>query len=263
MIDTHCHVLPGLDDGPRSTQEALTMARVAVADGIRRMVATPHQDGWDLAAVQNMAVRLQQFQQQVALTRIGLALTCGIEMRLSHDLLKRGAEERSHTLNRSRYLLVELPPSDYPLYTGEVVFSLQLRGLVPILAHPERNAAIQDDLDLMTQLVQRGVLGQLAVRSLLASADRTVRSTAQRLLRQGLVHLLGTDGHDAEQRAPRLAEGVRAAARVVGRAQAEAMVTTLPEAILADREVDAEMFRPPERVRWWRGLSSFLRDDWA
>jgi protein-tyrosine phosphatase len=260
MIDTHCHILPELDDGAGSTDEALTMARIAVADGIQQMVATPHQKNWDTAFAQEIVARLQHFHRELVFSGIQLALAGGVEMILSHELLEPAGDERSHTLNGSRYLLLELPANDYPLYTREVIFDLELRGLVPILAHPERNAAIQDDPNRMVRLARRGVLGQLIASSLLAGADRTTRSTARRLLKRGLVQLLATDGHDADRRAPRLAEGVRAAARLVGREQAEAMVTTVPEAILADREVDAEMFRPPERVRWWRGLR-FLRRD--
>jgi protein-tyrosine phosphatase len=254
VIDTHCHILPGLDDGPVSMEDARAMAQVAVADGIRRMAATPHRRGWDVAATQDLAARLQQCQRELTAAGIHLTLAGGVEMMMSHDLLDRAGDERTHTLSGSRYLVVELPHGGYPLCTEDVMFDLELRGLVPILAHPERNAAIQDDLNLMAKLVNQGVLGQMTARSLLPDADRATHSTAQRLLKMGLVHLLATDGHDAERRPPRLAAGVQAAARVVGDRQAQAMVTAIPEAVLADREVAADMIRTPERVRWWSGI---------
>jgi len=251
MIDIHCHILPGVDDGAGSLEEALSMARVAVADGIRHMVATPHQMGWDCQAV---AAGVRALRRELDASGIALDLAPGFEMHLSLDLLRQGENERLCTLNGSRYVLLELPLADYPLYADEVIFGLQLRGLVPILAHPERNLAIQADPDPMVKLAERGVLGQLTASSLLDSADRRTRSTAENLLTWGLVQVLATDGHDVHHRAPRLSQAVDAAARIVGREQAEAMVTSIPEAILADQEITTQIPRPVRSRRRWRWL---------
>jgi protein-tyrosine phosphatase len=259
VIDTHCHILPGLDDGPGSLDEALQMARVAAADGVRRVVATPHQEGWDVTASERVQAEVGHFQRELSLCGIALEVMGGAELMMSHELLNQTGAERMHTIGGSRYLLVELPAFDYPLYTAEVIFALQLRGLTPIVAHPERNAVIQDDLNRMARLVQRGVLGQLTADSLLPDADRGVRRTADQLVRRGLVHLMASDAHDADRRGPCLSEGVRAAACIVGQEQAEALVTRVPAAVLADQEVDADMFRP-EPVHWWSGLRLRRRD---
>ncbi|MCS7261620.1 MAG: capsular biosynthesis protein [Anaerolineae bacterium] len=260
MIDTHCHILPGLDDGAASLDEALRMARIAVAEGVRWIVATPHQEGWSATACQRIQAAVQNLQRELNLNGIPLSLSSGVELLVTHTLLQTSGDERVHTLNGSRYVLLELPAFDYPLYTAEVIFSLQLRGLVPILAHPERNVIIQDDISRIVRLVQRGVLVQLSVDSLSPSADRDVRRCAQELLRRGLVHLLASDAHNAGRRAPRLAAGVRAAARIVGLERAQAMVTSVPEAILGDRELDIEMMTPPSPRRWWQRLFD-TRDD--
>lgn len=251
MIDIHCHILPAVDDGAGSLEEALSMARVAVTDGVRHMVATPHQMGWDCQAV---AASVRQLQHHLEDSGILLDLAPGVEMHVSPDLLQRTGGERGCTLNGSRYVLLELPLTDYPLYTDEVVFDLQLRGLVPILAHPERNLAIQTNPDLLMNLAERGVLGQMTASSLLDGVDRHTRVTAESLLTRGLVQVLATDGHDAHHRAPRLSESVDAAARVVGGEQAEAMVTSIPEAILADQEMTTQIPQPAKSGRRWRGL---------
>jgi protein-tyrosine phosphatase len=251
MIDIHCHILPAVDDGAGSLEDALSMARIAVADGIRRVVATPHQFDWDCQA---LSAGVRELQRHMEASGILLDLAHGVELRVSPDLMQRTGEERGCTLNGSRYILLELPLADYPLYTDEVVFSLQLRGLVPILAHPERNLAIQAAPDLMANLGERGVLGQMTGSSLLDGADRHTRTTAENLLVRGLVQVLATDAHDAHHRAPRLSPAVDAAARVVGREQAEAMVTSIPEAILADKEITTQIPRPTKPVRRWRGL---------
>ena len=250
MIDIHCHILPAVDDGAGSLEEALSMARVAVADGIRHMVATPHQVDWGCQAV---AAGVRELQRHLGASGIPLQLAHGVELRVSPDLMQRTGEERGCTLNGSRYILLELPLADYPLYTDEVIFALQLRGLVPILAHPERNLAIQADPGLLVKLGERGVMGQLTASSLLDGADRRTRATAEDLLVRGLVQVLATDGHDAHHRAPRLSESVDAAARIVGRELAEAMVTSIPEAILADQEMGTQIPRPTKPVRRWRG----------
>ena len=227
------------------------MARVAVADGIRHMAATPHQMDWDCRA---LSAGVRELQRHLEASGIPLDLAYGAELRVSPDLIQRTGEERGCTLNGSRYVLLELPLTDYPLYTDEVVFHLQLRGLVPILAHPERNLAIQADPDLMVKLGERGVLGQMTASSLLDGADRRTRVTAESLLTRGLVQVLATDGHDAHHRAPRLSESVDAAARVVGRELAEAMVTSIPEAILADQEIATQIPQPAKSGRRWHGL---------
>ena len=237
MIDIHCHILPGMDDGPHRLEEALGMARLAAASGVQRMVATPHLAGWDAAAMQQIVAQVHHLQRELNLSGIGLTLVVGCELRLSPQLLLRAGGERAHTLNRSRYLLVELPAFDYPSYTEAVIFDLQLRGLTPILAHPERNLGIQADPDRMARLVERGVLGQLTASSLLPAAERRTRQTAERLLKHGWVHILASDAHDADGRAPDLAPGLAAAARRVGRQPAEAMVVRIPETILADRAI--------------------------
>ena len=236
------------------------MARLAVADGVRHVVATPHQERWDALRCQQVQAQLQHFQRELALGGVQLAVSSGVELMLTHDLLETTGNERAHTLNGSRYLLVELPAYDYPLSTADVIFAVQLRGLVPILAHPERCAAFQDDINKMVVLARRGVLGQLTVGSLAEGADRDIRRCAERLLKRGLVQLLASDGHDTELRAPRLADGVRAAARVVHDERAQAMVTHVPEAILADRAFEPATLLPPQPERRWRGFRLLRRD---
>jgi protein-tyrosine phosphatase len=196
-------------------------------------------------------------QRELHLANNGLSQSIGCELRLGPELLLDSGNERMHTLNRSRYLLVELPPAEFPPYTEAVIFELQLRGLVPIVAHPERNAAIQDDPERYARLVERGVMGQLTARSLLATADRRTRQTAERLLKYGLVHVLASDAHDADERAPDLAQGLAAVARIVGRQQAEAMLYRIPEAIWSDRDLVGHLPQPAtqaERSKQWKWL---------
>lgn len=231
------------------------MARLAAASGIRRIVATPHLAGWDGPAMHAIAAQVRHLQHELNLCGISLNLAAGCEMRLTPDLLLQTGDERIHTLNASRYLLVELPTGDYPPYTEAVIFELQLRGLVPILAHPERHLAIQADPERLARLVERGVLVQLSAGNLLPGAERRTRQAAERLLKRGLVHILASDAHDADGRAPDLAQGLIVAARLVGREHAEAMATRIPEAILADRAIAGQTTRAEHAAPRWGWLT--------
>ena len=258
--DTHCHILPGLDDGPQSLDAAVEMAWLAMDDGVARVVATPHLDSWNVDACRRAQAGVRSLQRELALSGVRLTMLSGAEMMVTPALLETPAHDRLHTLNGSRYLLIELPGGDFPLYTAEAIFALQLRGLVPILAHPERNAVIQDDINRLAALVERGVLTQITARSLLDRATRNERRCAQQLLKRGLAHLIASDAHDTGPRGPCLSAGVRAAGRIVGQQRAEAMVTRIPDALLSDQDVAPTALAAPEPVRWWRGIH-FLRRD--
>jgi len=251
MIDIHCHILPELDDGAANLETALDMARLAAADGITRLAATPHMKCWQADLCHSLPGRLEALQRELNLNGIPLRLTGGSEVGIGPELKEDPGDERSYTLNGSRYLLLELPVTDYPLYTDDLVFDLQLRGLTPIIAHPERNVAIQDDLHLMVRLAHRGVLGQLTGDSLLARADRRTRQAAEEMLQRGLVHVIASDGHDGVHRPPQLAAAAGRAAQLVGEARAQAMVTLVPAAILDDEPVGGLLPRV-ERRRWWQ-----------
>ena len=230
------------------------MARLAAADGVRRVVATPHLQGWNVRGCLRAEAGVQSLLRELSLGRVRLQVYRGAELMVTHDLLEPSHHEREHTLNRSRYVLLELPMYDYPLYTEDVVFGLQMRGLVPVLAHPERSAPLQDDINRMAALARRGVLGQVTASSLTERADRKVRRCAERLVKRGFIHLIASDAHDPTRRGPGLSEGVGAAARLVGEERARAMVTRIPEAILADRPIDPSWLAPPQPARWWRVL---------
>ena len=156
--------------------------------------------------------------------------------------------------DNSRYVLVELGFSSYPLYTEQVLFELQVHGFVPILAHPERYHAVQEDPNLLGGLVEKGVLCQLTAASLMGEWGSRARETAFTLLEHSMAHLIASDAHSPSRRPPVLSPAVREAGRRVGEERAQAMVTTVPGSILEDREMAIEPpvpFKP--RRRWFLG----------
>jgi protein-tyrosine phosphatase len=253
MIDLHAHILPAVDDGPVNMEEALAMARLAAADGIRTMVATPHSGDWQ-PALSATSLRSRVVQLQAVLDREAVALTVvmGMEVYLDPDTAWRAVQGSALCLGETKYLLVELPLHEYPSYTEQALFELQARGFRPILAHPERNAVLAREPARLVPLVERGILAQVTAGSLAGRFGRHVLAAAELLLEHRLVHVIASDAHGFGARSPVMSVGVAAAAALVGAERARAMVTTIPAAILAGQEIGAEPPLPlTTRRRSW------------
>ena len=173
-----------------------------------------------------------------------------LDLELPEDLEKG----RALPINGTRYALVEMPFFGNPNYMEDVLFQVQLQGITPVLAHPERIEAIQKDTDLLAKFVERGMLTQITAGSIVGHFGRSVRRFTHGLLRRGLVHIVASDTHTPEgPRSPELGEGLVAAAKIVGEERARAMVVDTPKAVLDDLPVEVE---PPGETetprRWWR-----------
>ena len=255
MYDLHSHILPGVDDGAKTMDHAVQMATVAVENGTRVMLTTPHRkdvtEGFSVSCIQEL---LAELNGEVEKRGLELKLQPGMENHLDLELPKELDEGRAIRINGSRYALVELPFFARPNYLEEVLFSVQLKGITPVLAHPERIEAIQEDPDLLVGLVERGMLSQATAGSIVGHFGSKVRRLTRSLLRRGLVHVVASDTHfPSGPRSPVLTPGLEAAAEIVGRDRARAMVTDTPKAILDDQPIELEAPRADERRRrWWR-----------
>lgn len=212
MIDLHCHILPGLDDGPATMEESLAMARMAAADGVRIIVATPHVDREfqepDPELVRRLVVSLNR-----ALGAEGLPLRVlpGAEAPAEPELLEALQAGQVLTVgDRGRHVLVELPTNAPATYAPELFFRLQLAGYTPVVAHVERAAIFRVQPNMLRDFHERGYRLQMNVSSL--SSGFTTRRYARQLLREGLVDILASDGHDTRRRKP-LLTGARRALR--------------------------------------------------
>ncbi len=218
MIDTHLHILPGVDDGPETMQESLELARVLVQEGIHTAIATPHyNDEFLPRSATEIQERVNHLQQELDRHNIPLRLFAGHEALIKPGLVEDIQAGRLATLNGSRYLLLELWSSAWLPETERVIFELRAFGIVPIIAHPERYRAIQQDLHRLTALLQQGVLAQMMASSLIGMQGNTARRTAESLL-TGVVQSL--------QRARQL----------LGQARVYQMVESLPAAIVNNEE---------------------------
>ncbi len=264
VIDTHCHLLPGLDDGAPDDAVALAMARLAVADGVTAIVATPHmREGDYLNERPTVIEAVEHFRELLAREAVPLAIEPGSEVHLSARLVERIVErrilaygDRQPEAGRPAYLLLECPYRNRPIRLEETVFELLLGGIVPVIAHPERIRWFQEDPTRYEALVTRGVLGQMTTSSLLGTFGKSVQTLAESFVRRGLVHLLASDAHDTEYRPPLLAEGRRRWAELAGEASAESATAGIPRALVEGRAIEVAPPRAEPRPRglWERLL---------
>jgi protein-tyrosine phosphatase len=225
LIDLHCHLLPGIDDGAKDLATSLAMARMAAADGISTIVCTPH----ILPGVYNntgpiIREAVARLCEKISGAGIPIRILAGADVHIAPDLDVRLADGRALAINNSRYLLLEPPHHQLPRRLEDLIFGLQAAGYVPIVTHPERLSWIEGHYDLMKRLVDNSVLMQITAGSLTGRFGRRPRYWAERMLDDGLCHVLATDAHDTEKRPPRMSEARELVAQRLGEDEATNVV---------------------------------------
>ncbi|MEI6499824.1 MAG: CpsB/CapC family capsule biosynthesis tyrosine phosphatase [Armatimonadota bacterium] len=232
----HCHILPGIDDGPESFEEALAMARMAAADGIRTIVATPHMDDRYLYPepdrLRDLTARLNELIRAEGLP---LRILPGAEVRTGTELLDNLQAGKVMTVgDGGKYVLLELPPTGVAVYAGELFFRLQVAGYTPILAHAERVDQFRQEPKRLRDLRDRNVRVQVNAESISGKAGRIMRNFALHLVKEGLADILGSDGHNVDRRKPLLSVAQH---NLRGRAGAfERLTQTTPRSFLPPSE---------------------------
>jgi protein-tyrosine phosphatase len=234
MIDLHSHVLPGLDDGPDLMEGSIEFVLAAANQGTTLMAATPHlRDDYPDIEVESLAGECARLNEQIP-RGIDLEVVPAAEVDIFWA--QRATDEQLHLASfeqRGTDLLIETPYGPVPHGFEDLLFHVAMRGYRILLAHPERNQTFHREPERLRRMVQRGILLQITVPSLLRK-DRASRSRrlAIELVREGLAHNLASDSHSGGSfRPPALAEGVRSLDDVAP-AYAEWLVTEAPAAIL-------------------------------
>mgnify|MGYP001347489474 CR=1 FL=1 len=247
MLDLHCHILPEVDDGAGSIGEALSMAAVAVKEGIDAVVATPHcLDARNIDAfVRGIERQRQQLQRVLDAQQMDLDIFLGAEVFMDPSFIKAGGLERL-TINATSYILVELPMGEVPLYAEDFIYRLRLMGFIPIIAHPERNLEIMRDPNILYRLVDLGCLCQINTGSITGLFGKQVKRCARILLTHGMGHVLGTDAHSDGTRGPYMKRAVEQLKSWLDEEQVRRIVGITPYHILEGKMVSTE---PPRRYK--------------
>ncbi len=249
MIDIHCHVLPGLDDGPADEATAVAMCRLAAENGTTDLVATPHANQRYPYSRPASEERLRQLGQVVGPAP---RLHLGCDFRLHYDNIEAAlADPARFTIRDGPYLLVEFSDQVISQGTASVFDRLRRAGLTPIITHPERNPLLRDHHSRMNVWIHRGCLLQITGQSLLGGFGSRARSAAIDMVNAGLVHLIASDGHDLEKRPPVLRPSYAFVVDRWGEQVAHSLFVDNPRAVLEGRAL--ALPRPHVRRRkWWQ-----------
>jgi len=196
MFDIHCHILPGVDDGPANIEEAVEIAYAAEQAGIEAIVCTPHYtDDVYICSSENNLTMLNNLKNAVDLKGIKIKLYLGNEIHITPDMINLLDTFRISTLNNSRYILIEMPVHSKPLFTDDIIFILKIRGLVPVIAHPERYEWVIKNPKELSSIINKGCLTQLNIGSISGYYGNRVRKAAKALIKENYIHLIGSDSH--------------------------------------------------------------------
>jgi protein-tyrosine phosphatase len=261
MIDLHCHMLPGIDDGAPDRAVAVAMARCAVQDGITTVACTPHiYPGMYENTRAGIELAVEALRQVLAEEGIALELTTGADTHLDLDLVSAIRDGRVPTLGGSRYLLLEPPHHSVPPRFEDTVFSIRANGIIPVITHPERLSWIESHYPVFERLVQAGAWMQVTAGSLTGRFGKRPQYWGEKMLDECLVHILATDSHHIDRRPPLLAEGRQAAAKRLGEEESWNLVLHRPRGILNDSQPETLPLLPmrestrDQRPRLWRRL---------
>jgi protein-tyrosine phosphatase len=233
VVDIHSHILPEVDDGPKSWDMALAMCRVAAADGITHMVATPHANDryhYDRDYLKGLLDHLQE------LTGNSPRLLLGCDFHLSYENLQDCVANPSrYVIQDTRYQLVEFSNYSIPDNTTDSFFKLGDCGITAVITHPERNPILRENLQRVVEWAEQGCVVQVTGSALTGFWGERTRRAAVWLLERQAVHVLATDAHDLEKRIPILSTSREAAAEICGEDVAEALVEGNPRAIISNQ----------------------------
>ena len=242
MIDLHSHILPGLDDGSKNIEETLGMVRQLHEAGFKTLIATPHVlEGRDFLTPAEILATTEQVRKRIAEAGIPVEILPGAENYIFPDLAKYARDGKLVTLgNTGKYLLVEFPMLEIPHYTDQVFFELQILGITPVLAHPERNKGLVDEPERILDWANKGVLFQLNIRSLSGHYGPQARQLAEILLRSDLIHFVGSDAHRVSRSEFTYIEGLQSVHEIVGESRYEDVTRHNPQTILEGNSLQSD-----------------------
>ncbi len=253
MIDLHCHVLPGIDDGPETIEGSVAFARAAVAAGMDTLVATPHVSWRYQNDAETIARLVGEVNARLSQEEIALEVRPGAELAMTRLIDIEPSELAQLGLGGGSWLLVEPPFTEVATGLESIVGDLLRSGHRVLLAHPERCHGLRRDPRILESLIGAGVLTSITAGSLLGQFGGEVRRFSLQLAKQGMIHNVASDAHDDARRPP----GITDALERAGLAPlADWLTIEVPAAILADAEVPP---RPVEalsdgglRRRFWQ-----------
>ncbi|MDD5633946.1 MAG: hypothetical protein PHW46_01560 [Candidatus Omnitrophica bacterium] len=237
ITDLHCHILPGIDDGPETIEESVEMCKRMVEMGFKHVVATPHIPWKGSDQIGKIVISFNSLKEQIEREEILLRLSLGADIKIDYDLVEKLKTGGFLTVANSRYFLLE--PEDFIVPSGFEDFLARCikAGFYPIITHPERSSAFQDDFERMKKIAEMDVLIQVTTCSLSGEMGGKVQKAAVRLLEQGIADVLVSDAHSKTFRLERFFEGLLEAENIVGEEKVKKMVHTVPQMVIENANI--------------------------
>lgn len=207
MIDLHCHILPGVDDGAQSLSDSLEMARKAVEQGIHKIVATPHHlnNSYENSK-QSILAKVNELNRVFLEEKIELELLPGQEVRIHGEMVEGYVTGEILPVNHTPYILVEFPSNHVPRYSEKLFYDLQMNGLIPIIVHPERNRELMERPELLYQFVKKGAMTQVTAASICGDFGKKIKNFSLQLIEASQTHFIASDAHNITNRGFKMGE---------------------------------------------------------
>ncbi len=249
MIDLHSHILPNIDDGAKDDQAALEMAKQAVAHGIRIVAATPHYLNLSWEFIQQKTAEFNSLLDQ---NQIDLEVVSGAELFVDPNIINM-EKELIPTYNATgKYALIEFPMLELPVYTDDVLFSLKVKGITPIIAHPERYRAVIENPNKVIDWIDAGCLIQMNSGSLIGTFGKKIKQVSEIMIQNRMVHFIASDAHSTGQRGFHLNKCVETCKRLIAEKDVDKLVKINPSLVIAGEPIDIpDVIRYRSRRRFW------------
>ena len=237
MIDMHTHILPNIDDGSESMEETIKMLKEAKKAGFTDIITTSHyiENSYDITKRERKNI-INEIKSKLDIENINIKLYNGAEAYISNNIY-----ELIPTLNNSKYLLMELPMNNKVLYLDNVIYSLESKGITPIIAHPERYSYVQNDIKFVEELVERGVLFQSNYGSIIGKYGNDASKCAKKLLKKKLIHFLGTDTHKSNSIYAQMNIILKKLEKITGKEYLELLSVINPEIVINNGNVESKI----------------------
>ncbi|WP_137663704.1 tyrosine-protein phosphatase [Enterococcus hulanensis] len=242
MIDLHCHILPGVDDGAQTIDDSIEMAKKAVSQGITHLMCTPHHNnGKYFNPAQQIITRVNDLQKVLDQNGIPLTLIEGQEVRITGSLLEDiRNQEILFTDLENTYVLIEFPSGDVPEYSEQLFFELMSNGHIPVIVHPERNAIFRNHPNRLMPFLDMGVLTQLTAPSIVGVFGKDIQKTAKLMLKHNMLYMVASDAHNLRHRTFLLREAYEEIRKIGGARMIEEMQQMTKDLVNGDKVVCPE-----------------------
>lgn len=207
MIDMHCHILPGVDDGAKDEETSLNMLKIAQEENIKKIIATPHyykgyyENKWE-DTIKNVKI----LNNLAKSSNINIELLPGVEVLADQHTVDLYNEGIIRGLNDTKYLLIEFPLMKMPKDALDIVYEIKLLGVMPVVAHPERYISFINDPTMINDFIDEGCLFQTNTSSITGLFGKHVKKLAERFIESGIPSFIATDAHTTGGRSPRFSE---------------------------------------------------------